>query len=691
MIPLKSFSSRLGRYFFLFVLVCFTPLINAEERTFAYSPTSYKGRFSPYEAYSRVWLYDFYHAKALKKPKESAHEFLLHYYFKGHAPFNEKPLFWIYYSTIKEALQLNPKQDRFSLQTLKTAIFDNEETNLNFINPLIINAYLEASQSRDHKTSSKIELSNLEPGLWVGIYDNDLVALQVPNVPLFRYLKPQMVIEKDFVSKTQNFENSSPKPVKDSLLLLRNLKEFESWNGAIQNPNAAYINLIKTLQKEGIPPEETYHLAEKHFPLKNRLLDASSLLKMLPSLYENGEWVSLHALKIKVYDPRTNRIKPIKNFTLYSEEQFEKIRRAYLDLVNAFRLNLDPEEPTFRLGKALNEAYQSIASLKYLEDATKSVAYPTENQLKVEVLYYQLPLIEMAIVLYLIAAILLLLYCKAKKRAFLIFSLFLLGYAFFIHTLILAARWYILERPPVSNMFETIIYVPWVSIAASFVFWHLFRNAFILVASAVSAIALLILILLTNITTDPENLQAVLNSHYWLTLHVLMVVGSYGLFVLAGVLGHIFLIKQFFHSMKLEDQAILGQSILQTLYLGIALLIPGTILGAVWASESWGRFWDWDPKESWAFISCCIYLLWIHAYTFHRISFTGIAVGSIIGLMAISFTWYGVNYILGTGLHSYGFGSGGETYYYAFLLFEALFLLAIAFRAKITLKTKRKA
>jgi hypothetical protein len=105
-------------------------------------------------------------------------------------------------------------------------------------------------------------------------------------------------------------------------------------------------------------------------------------------------------------------------------------------------------------------------------------------------------------------------------------------------------------------------------------------------------------------------------------------------------------------------------------------------LGGVWAAESWGRFWDWDPKESWAFISICLYLIWVHAYRFHRIASFGLAIGAVTGLLAISFTWYGVNYILGTGLHSYGFGSGGELYYYLFVGAESALLIFVAFAQK---------
>lgn len=677
---------------FLFLIVCLNTFIFAEERPLPYSPVSFQGRFHPFEAYSRIWLHHFYHAEKLKKPKESAHEFLLHYYLKGHKPFSERPLFWIQYSAIKESLGLNPKQARFSINELNAALYHNQTTNLNFLKPILIDAYLKVTNAQSPLPASpKVKLSGLLAMIEVGIENNNLVVFSFPEDPLFHYLHPKMVLAEDFIATHKNLERFPLKYAKDSLILLTNLKQFETWGGALQDPNKTYIQFIKHLQQTGTDPKEISHQAEIRFPLKDRLQEASSLLKMLPFKDGNGDWISLHALKLKIYDPQTNTFKAISNFTLYSDTDYQNIRHAYFELIQAFKLDQDLETKIVQLGAALNTAYESIAGQEYLKTFTKSLAYPTKNQLKVEVLYFQFPLIEMGIVLYLIAGVLLFLYQKTKSRALLIFALFAIAYAFLIHTLILAARCYILERPPVSNMFETVIYVPWISVLAGVGIWAVFRNTFILVASIFSALTLLLLILLTNVDTGLENLQAVLDSQYWLTVHVLLVVGSYGLFILSGILGHIFLIKKTWSLKASKQLQVLGSSILQTMYLGIALLIPGTILGGVWAAESWGRFWDWDPKESWAFISCCIYLLWVHAYNFGKIHFTGLAFGSIIGLMAISFTWYGVNYILGTGLHSYGFGNGGEAYYYAFLLFEALFLLLIAFRAKITLKAKRKA
>lgn len=676
----------------LFLLTIMNTFVFSEERSFAYVPVSYQGRIHPFEAYSRIWLHHFYHAEKLKKPKESAHEFLLHYYFHGYEPFAEKPLFWIHYSAIKESLGLNPKQERFSLNELRAALYSNQASNLNFLRPILIEAYLQALTNFDtFSVPAKIQLSGLLSKIELGIEGSDLVLFSAPEDPLFKYLHPKTVIAKNFTIEKEGLKKSPSSHVKDSLSLLFNLKNFENWKGSILDPNKAYIKFVKSLQKNGADPKEIFHLAERQFPLKSRLQAASDLLKMLPSYYGNGDWVSLHALKIKIYDPQANRFKAIPNFTLYSDADYATIRRAYRQLEQAFKLKQDPESKITKLGKSLNDAYRSIAGQSYLETSSKSLTYPAENQLKVEALYFQLPLIDVGAIVYLLTAVLLYLYYHTKSRTLLIFALFALTYAFLLHTIILSARCYILERPPVSNMFETVIYVPWVSVLASGLVWAVFRSILILIASTFSAASLLLLILLTNVNTGFENLQAVLDSQYWLTVHVLLVVGSYGLFILSGILGHVFLLKKTGKSNTSKDFQTLGYSILQTMYLGIALLIPGTILGGVWAAESWGRFWDWDPKESWAFISCCVYLVWIHAYTFGKISFTGLALGSIIGLVAISFTWYGVNYILGTGLHSYGFGTGGETSYYAFLLFEVLFLLLIAFRAKIRLKVKRKA
>jgi len=360
--------------------------------------------------------------------------------------------------------------------------------------------------------------------------------------------------------------------------------------------------------------------------------------KMLPGKLNNGDWFPLNDLKTKK-----------DNFTLYPNSLFTSLQFTYNDF-------LDSPNPVTsqKLADLLLQGYQPLAGRTYTQGASKALTYPTQSQLSWEAFYFRYPLVQIIACFYLLTAAFL--YYQIKG------GIPLLILTFLFHTCVLGLRCYILQRPPVSNMFETLLYVPWVTVAISLT---LLRDRWTKIAAAFIAASFLLLVNFTNLDSGLENVQAVLDSQYWLIIHVLMVVGSYGLFILAGILGHIYLLR---------PNLLLQRFIEQGIYLGAALLIPGTILGGVWAAQSWGRFWDWDPKESWAFISICVYLLIIHSWRFHRIGPRGLALGSALGLQVIGFTWYGVNYILGTGLHSYGFGAGGEGFYYFFILCDLIFL-----------------
>ena len=309
-----------------------------------------------------------------------------------------------------------------------------------------------------------------------------------------------------------------------------------------------------------------------------------------------------------------------ENQTLYSDEIFDRIKQGDYT--------------------ALEEGYATLAKKPLTKSQSKTISYPSIQKLKVELFFSKAPLLPILFSLYLIATL---------SRARYIFIA-----ALSLHTLLLIGRCYILSRPPVSNMMETILYVPWIAALTALFNKHIFAGS--LCSSA------LLLFLPPHQTF--ETVQAVLDSSYWLSIHVLLIVGSYGILIFAGILAHFYLVRE-----KYFD------TLINTLYIGTALLIVGTILGGVWAAQSWGRFWDWDPKEAWAFISALTYLGFLHAYKFRKIKKSGLAIGSIIGLLTISFTWYGVNYILGTGLHSYGFGSGGQWIYYCYIGAEVGFII----------------
>lgn len=460
---------------------------------------------------------------------------------------------------------------------------------------------------------------------------------------------------------------------------------------ALKRPkNTDYEDSFYALKEKGVPKKEIALNLELHHPLQRRLFGTGILFKAIPDKQHN--WHSIDTLGLKTYDATSDKLQPIGNFTLYADSSYKKIQQDYFSLQAA--ILTEDQNAIYRafetLTIAIDTAYQEIERTPSKEAFEKTLFYPSKHQLEVEYIYYHYPFAKVTTILYLIAFLGLIFGKTLKKKSIHYFAFFFLSSAFLLHTLLLAMRTFILNRPPVSNMFETVLYVPWISMIAGYIFYLTQKNSWLLIASCFSSLLLLVLVEFTGMHQQLENVQAVLDSNYWLTVHVLLIVGSYGVFFLCGLLGQIYLTYSFFYPQEKQEMKFLSKFILQTMYAGVFMLIPGTILGGVWAAESWGRFWDWDPKESWAFISSSIYLVFIHAYRFNKISSFGLSFGAVLGLMAITFTWYGVNYILGTGLHSYGFGTGKDIYYYIFLLIQTAFLIIVSIKHQKRLELKSK-
>jgi len=167
---------------------------------------------------------------------------------------------------------------------------------------------------------------------------------------------------------------------------------------------------------------------------------------------------------------------------------------------------------------------------------------------------------------------------------------------------------------------------------------------------------------------------------------VLTITLGYAAFTLAMGIGHLNLGLYFFR----PGEAVLFKNLSLFLYralqVGTLFLAVGTLLGGVWASYSWGRFWGWDPKETWALIATLGYLAILHARMTGWIKDFGMAVGSLLGYLLVLMAWYGVNFVLGTGLHSYGFGSGGYWYVGGFVAFEAFVITAALLRRRSELQ-----
>jgi cytochrome c-type biogenesis protein CcsB len=310
-------------------------------------------------------------------------------------------------------------------------------------------------------------------------------------------------------------------------------------------------------------------------------------------------------------------------------------------------------------------ANNTLEAIKNYQQKFGADVYPSETKLYIESAYNEYKVFNKLTSYYAIIGlimIMLLLQNVLKYRKWRLtivrVGFYLLIAGFFVHSIGLAARWYISDHAPWSNAYESVIYIAWATLLAGFVF----SNKSMMSMAATSIISALLLMVAALNWLDPEitNLVPVLDS-YWLMIHVAIITASYGFLALGAILGFINLVLMILQN-KVNFKRITN-SISELTYInemsitvGLFLLSIGTFLGGIWANESWGRYWGWDPKETWAFASMLCYIFVLHlrfipklksAFVFNYASLA--AYGSII------MTYFGVNFYL-SGLHSYAKG-----------------------------------
>ncbi|MDQ2869058.1 MAG: cytochrome c biogenesis protein CcsA, partial [Verrucomicrobiota bacterium] len=354
------------------------------------------------------------------------------------------------------------------------------------------------------------------------------------------------------------------------------------------------------------------------------------------------------------------------------------------------------------LTKAMNayasaDAFNFSAGAHELRDDLRAISpsvYPTESKLELEYFYNHFDGFFWAIPLYGIAFVLLLIpELRKKKSALSVIGVFVAIAALLFHATGIVLRCFIAGRPPVTNMYESII---WVSFAVSFfgmLFFARYRTAIYLLAALPVTFTALLLVFQMPIampaSIDP--LVPVLRDNFWLTIHVLTITLSYAAFALAMGFGHILLFRYARHPRETRADAPMHFWLYRVLQLGVLLLAAGTILGGVWANYSWGRFWGWDPKETWALIALLCYITTLHGRLAGWWTQFGLVVASVVCFLAVLMAWYGVNFILGKGLHSYGFGIGGESYVATFVIADLLFVAFAVWRYRSSRAAKTAA
>lgn len=339
------------------------------------------------------------------------------------------------------------------------------------------------------------------------------------------------------------------------------------------------------------------------------------------------------------------------------------------------------------------QADELLESINGFQKKFGSKVRPSEEKITSEILYNKYDVFQKLSYWYIIASIVMLLFTilkifkEGKVLNYLVNAMHvIIGLLFALHTAGLIARWYISGHAPWSNAYESILYVAWATMFFGLAFD---RKSKLTVASSAFVAAMILMAAYLN-WIDPEigNLQPVLNS-YWLMIHVAIIVASYGPFALGMILGIVSLLLILFTTEK--NKAKMELNIKEISYInemaltiGLIMLTIGNFLGGQWANESWGRYWGWDPKETWALISIMVYAFVIHSRFVPALRGKWIFnLMSIFAFLSILFTYFGVNFHL-VGLHSYASGEAKSLSW----IWQSL--LAIAILGAITYPKARK-
>ena len=402
--------------------------------------------------------------------------------------------------------------------------------------------------------------------------------------------------------------------------------------------------------------------AEKELTrVQQEAMNVSERLTLLTRIMDGSGFLILPAA-VKVTDPW---VVPPAFADYYSPEQFAPVQTQLQAFANAY-VHAD----TFQFATG---ARQLRAALRNLSQDI----YPSESQLLLEYRYNHLEGFYRAAWAYGLAFVLLTIaYVRRTSGPLRNISVVIAIAGLLFHAAAITMRCLIAGRPPVTNMYESIIWVSFAVTVFGMLFFARYRAPiYLLAALPVSLVSLLLVHQMPiAMPSSIAPLVPVLRDNFWLTIHVLTITLSYAAFALAMGFGHIMLWRYARNPAAARADQPMHFWLYRVIQLGVLLLAAGTILGGVWANYSWGRFWGWDPKETWALIALLCYILTLHGRLAGWWTQFGRVVASVVCFLAVLMAWYGVNFVLGKGLHSYGFGIGGETYVATFVVADLLFV-----------------
>ncbi len=422
-------------------------------------------------------------------------------------------------------------------------------------------------------------------------------------------------------------------------------KKYFSFNELIDNPRLQSI--YKRIEAKRRQNRELDELETKMNTVLNRMRRLKSIwsgdgVTIVPDpSKKEGTWVPIDKAR-RYYD---------KEAQLGLEKRFESLGRAYKQSDQA------------AFSKNSRELRTTLASL-----APQS--YPADGMVELEIHYNQFHPFRWAWLLYL-GGFFATVFGVQRK-----WGLALFGAGVLMHSYGFALRCWISGRAPVTNMYESLV---WVSLGVAFFAfyfsWRYRTTIYLTVAGPLTVGALIFSDMLpAALDSSIDPLPPVLKSNFWLTTHVLTITLGYAALALAGALAHAILGIYLFKPGWIGEKSSYHQLLYRALQAGILLLAVGIVLGGVWANYSWGRFWGWDPKETWSLIALLLYLFALHGRLARWWGNFGLSASAALCFHGVLMAWYGVNFVLASGLHSYGFGGGGALWIGGLVGLDILFV-----------------
>ncbi len=424
--------------------------------------------------------------------------------------------------------------------------------------------------------------------------------------------------------------------------------------------------------------EKDFLKTHEKFYLLNQAL-GGGILRVFPVPGdESNKWVSV---------PELNEYKFSGMDSVYTRQ-----------IIQIYRQSLQEARATGDYSKS----NQYVASIKSFQKKFGSEVLPSDKKIKAEIALNKYDIFRTLYRYYMLIGLLLMVFVifrifKESKiiKGIVNTTIGLVVLLFIAHTAGLIIRWYVSGHAPWSDAYESMIYVAWMTLAIGLAFGK--RSN--LTIAATTFVAAIILFFAHQNWTDPAiaNLQPVLDS-YWVLIHVSIIVGSYGPFFVGAILGILSLLLMILTTnsnkkrmdLNIKEITIVNE---MALTIGLVMLTIGNFLGGMWANESWGRYWGWDPKETWALVSIMVYAFVIHMRLVPGLrSRWWFNLASVIAIYSVLMTYFGVNFYL-KGLHSYASGDKVVTpngVFYSIVFITILGILSY-WRNKVHYKKNKEA